>query len=265
MRIKARVRGSFLLFLSLALAGCGGGNSSSGGNNSGGGGSTSTPGQAQGVYEGSTSTGLTFDGIILPTDKFYAIYGTTSNNAFFVCGMATGPGSSASGKYNATETDFDYCGGSLSVFNGTVGATYVPGSSINGSITEGGSSDTFSGTAPSNSLFNYNSAASLSAISGSWSGSLTDGESAAVNIDSLGKVTGTSSDGCSFSATITPDNSGKDFFDVSLTFGSSPCSVPNQSATGIAVDYLLSDGVTNQLIAGVSSGNAFGIVFAAQR
>jgi hypothetical protein len=184
---------------------------------------------------------------------------------FFVCGIATGQGASASGKYTATETDFDYCGGSLSVFNGNVKATYTLGSSLSGSLTEGASSETFSGTVPSSSLFDYNSSASLSAIAGSWSGSLTDGESATVNIDSLGNVTGISSDGCSFSATITPDNSGKNFFDISLAFGASPCILANQNASGIAVNYLLSDGVTNQLIAGVTSGSSFGIVFAAQR
>jgi hypothetical protein len=52
---------------------------------------------------------------------------------------------------------------------------------------------------------------------------------------------------------------------VSLTFGASPCSLPNQTATGIAVEYLLSDGVTHQLLAGVTAGTAFGTVFAAVR
>jgi hypothetical protein len=151
MSSKARLSGFLLLFISVALAGCGGGNASGGGNNSGGGGNTSTPGQAEGVYEGTTSTGLTFDGIVLPSDTFYAIYGTTSNNVFFVCGMATGQGASASGEYTASETDFDYCGGSFSVFSGSVSATYTPGSSISGSISESGNSQNFSGTAPPSS------------------------------------------------------------------------------------------------------------------
>jgi hypothetical protein len=41
--------------------------------------------------------------------------------------------------------------------------------------------------------------------------------------------------------------------------------LPNQSASGIGVDYLLSDGVTTQLLAAVSSRSSSGIVFAAQR
>jgi hypothetical protein len=188
-----------------------------------------------------------------------------SNNIFSVCGIATGPGASASGNYTATETDFDYCGGSLSVFTGSVKATYTVGSSLSGSLTEGSTSETFSATMPANSLFDYSNGASIASISGAWSGSLTDGETASITVDSLGNVTGVSSDGCSFSATISPDSSGKNFFNISMTFGSSPCLLPNQSATGVAVNYLLSDGITNQLIAGVTSGNSFGIVFAAQR
>lgn len=251
------------LWMSFVLASCGGTGSKSGG----GSGATdlSTPGQAQGVYLGSTSTGATLDGVVLPNDKFYAIYGTVSGNVFYICGFATGQGASNSGKYTATENDFDYCGGGLTVYSGSVSAAYSEGSSISGSISENGTSETFTGNIPPTSLFNYNTAASEAEVSGSWNGSLTDGEGASISIDSAGNVSGVSSSGCTFSATVTPDSSGKNFFDVSLTFNGSPCVLPNQSASGIAVNYLLSDGVTNQLIAAVSSGSSFGIVFAAER
>ena len=247
--------------LSLGLLACSG-NKNIGGANSQ---NSSTPGQAQGVYVGTTSTGLAFDGIVLPNDKFYAIYGTTSGNLFFVCGLTTGQGTSSSGKYTANDTDFDYCGGSLITSSGTVSATYTQGTSLNGTLTEGTNNETFSGSAPASSQFNYNSAATLSSVTGSWNGSLTDGESASITVNSAGSLTGISSTGCTFSATLTPDSSGKNFFNISLTFGASPCLLANQSATGVGVNYLLSDGVTSQLIAAVNSGTSFGIVFAAQR
>jgi hypothetical protein len=261
----------FLLTLSFAttslvLLSCGGGGSgSSGTSNPTNPQNPSTPGQAQGVYVGNTSTGLAFDAIVLPNDKFYAVYGNLSGNVLFVCGLAAGQGASSSGTYTATETDFYYCGGALDVYSGNVSATYAPESSLNGSISENGDSETFTSTAPAPSLFNYNNPASLAGISGPWNGSLTDGESASLTINSSGSASGISSLGCSYTATIAPDSSNKNFFDVSLTFGGSPCDLPNQSATGIAVNYLLSDGVTNQFVAAVSSGSAFGIVFAAQR
>lgn len=257
-----------LALMSLVLVNC---SSSGSGSNSGSAGSgnnnssTSTPGQAQGVYTGNTSTGLTFDAIVLPNDEFYALYGNLSGDIVYICGLATGQGASSSGKYSASENDFDYCGGSLAFYSGSVTATYAPGSSISGSISETGKSESFTGTAPATSLFNYNAPASLASISGSWTGSLTDGESASVTIGSSGSAAGTSSSGCSFSARITPDSSNKNFFDITLTFGSAPCELPNQSASGIGVDYLLSDGVTTQLLAAVSSRSSSGIVFAAQR
>src|SRR5467141_4703175 len=63
--------------VSLMLVGCG---TSYNGNGSGGGGGGNYAGQAQGVYSGTTSSGYTFSTIVLPTDKFYAIYGTVSGN-----------------------------------------------------------------------------------------------------------------------------------------------------------------------------------------
>lgn len=258
-----------LALMSLVLVNCsssgGGSNNSSSGGSGNSNSNTSTPGQAQGVYVGNTSTGLAFDAIVLPNDEFYALYGNLSGDILYTCGLATGQGASSSGKYSATANDFDYCGGSLAVYSGSVTATYTPGSSISGSISETGNSESFTGTAPATSLFNYNTPASLASISGAWSGSLTDGESASVTIGSSGSAAGTSGSGCSFSATITPDSSNKNFFDITVTFGGTPCELPNQSASGIGVDYLLSDGVTTQLLAAVSSGSSSGIAFAAQR
>ena len=243
-----------LCLLPLILVGCGGNNSSSSGNQR-------TPGQAQGVYEGTTSSGYNFDAIVLPNDKFFAIYGANTT----VDGMMTGQGTSGASTYTANVTDFYYTGQTCT---GSVSASYVAGSSLNGTLTENCvATQTFSGTSLPASSFNYNTPASLSAISGTWTGVLLDGASATVTIGSNGNFSGSDS-GCTFSGTITPDSSNKNFFDMSLTFGGPPCLDPNQTASGIAVDYLLSDGVTRQLLAavtGTSSGTSWGTVFAANR
>ena len=244
--------------VSLVLVGCG---TSYSGNGSGSGGGGNYAGQAQGVYSGTTSSGHTFSTIVLPTDKFYAIYGTVSGNTLLLSGLATGQGTSGNGTYTASVTDFTYTG---AISSGSVSATYVAATSLNGSLTESGNAITFTGTSEPASSFTYNTPASLSAITGTWTGTLLDGMTTTVTINSNGGVSGSSS-GCSFSGTVAPDSSNKNFFDVSLTFGPSPCSLPNQTATGIAVEYLLSDGVTHQLLAGVTAGTTFGTVFAAVR
>jgi len=248
--VKHFVAVSIAVFL-FVLNGCGGSNSSS--NTPG---NSSTPGQAQGVFTGTTSTGFTFDSIILPNDTFYAVYGTASGNNLFVQGMLTGKGASNNGKYTATVTDYQDTGVTLT---GSITASYVPGSSVGGTFTEGTNSETFSATALPSSAFSYNRAAVLSDITGTWAGTLMDGTTAITAINADGSFSGSDS-GCSFSGTITPDSSGKNFFKISFTFGASPCLFPNQTQSGIAVDYMLSDGITQQLVAGfagVSSGNVF--------
>jgi hypothetical protein len=150
------------------------------------------------------------------------------------------------------------------VSSGTLTATDVPAQSINGTIVQNGASVTFTGTALQMASFNFNTPASVSSVSGAWNGALLDGMTTAVNINSNGAVSGSSS-GCSFTGTISADSSGKNFYNVSITFGGSPCAFPNQTATGVGVYYLLPDGVTHQLLAGVTLGNSTGTVFFAQR
>lgn len=241
----------------ISLIGCGGGNNTSSPQ------STTTTGQAQGVYSGSDSQGGFFESIILPNDNYWAIVGTVSGNVFTVSEMLAGQGTSNHGKYTASLTDFHSIGTSDS---GSVSASYVTGSSISGTVTESGSpAVTFTGTFLTSSSFNYNTSATLTNITGAWSGTLLDGTSTAVTINANGSFSGSSSSGCSFSGTLTPDASGKNFFNVSLTYGASPCLLPNQTSSGVAVDYLLSDGVTRQLVAGVASGTSYGTVFIANR
>ncbi|MBV9342820.1 MAG: hypothetical protein JO159_18300 [Acidobacteria bacterium] len=247
----------------ISIIGCGGGNQTSSNTSSTSSQSNSTPGQAQGVYSGTDSQSRSFESIILPNDTYWAIFGTVSGNVFTVSGMLTGQGTSNNGKYTAKVTDFHYTGTSD---NGSVSASYVTGSSISGTLSESGSTSvTFNGTFMPTSSFNYNSPANLANISGAWSGTLLNGTSAAISVNGTGAFSGSDSTGCSFSGTLSPDASGKNFFNVSLTYGASPCSLANQTSSGIAVDYLLSDGVTNQLVAGVASGTSSGTVFIANR
>lgn len=247
----------------LMLVGCGGGGGNSSDTNTSGNttGSQSTAGAAQGVYSGTSSNGYSFSTIVLPNDKFYGIYGTMSGNTLLLYGMVTGQGTSSSSSYTANVSDFFYTG---AINTGSLSASYVAGSRINGTLTEG-NSQTFSGTALPASSFNYNTAASVSAVTGAWSGTLLDGSATSVTINSNGSFAGSSS-GCPLSGTVTADSSGKNFFDVSVTFGNSnSCQFPNQTATGIAVEYLLSNGITHQLLAGVTVGTSLGTVFAAER
>jgi hypothetical protein len=245
-----------LCAIAALLAGCGITSSTSGGN-------TSYAGQAQGVYSGTTSNASSFVSIVLPNDKYYEIYGTLAGNPYSVSGLVTGQGASGNGTFAAAVTDFSYTG--QAAFDNLT-ASVVPGSSVGGTLIPTGnvSGVSFSGTSLPASSFVYNTPASLAQISGSWTGTLLDGTSTTLSISSSGSVTGSAS-GCTLTGTAAADSSNKNFFDVSLAFGRSPCTFPNQNATGVAVESLLPDGVTHQLLMAVTSGISSATVFLAQK
>src|ERR1700724_2975934 len=118
-----------LCVLSLMLVGCG----SSYSNNGGSVGGNNYGGQAQGVYSGTSSNGFAFSTIVLPNDKFYAVYGTVSGNTLFLNGLITGQGTSGNGTYTANVADFLNTG---AVSSGSVTASFVAGTSLNGTLTE---------------------------------------------------------------------------------------------------------------------------------
>ena len=249
-----------LTAVAFLLVGCG---STTSGTNHGGGG-TSYTGQTQGVYSGTTSAGYFFESIVLPNDKYYEVYGTLNGNLYSLAGTVAGQGLSGNGTYTADVTDFLYTGQTF--VDDTLTASVVPGSSLGGTLTQLGklTGTSFTGKALPASSLSYDSPASLTDISGSWTGTLLDGTSTTVSISSSGAVSGSAS-GCSFTGIATADSSNKDFFDVSLTFAGNPCKLMNQSATGVAVDSLLPDGTTHQLFISVTQGALAGTAFLAQR
>lgn len=70
-----------------------------------------------------------------------------------------------------------------------------------------------------------------------------------LNIGPSGSFTG-STGGCSFSGTTTTRASGKNVFDIALTFGAAPCRQPNHAMSGIALSYPVAGGKRQLVIAG---------------
>jgi hypothetical protein len=193
---------------------------------------------------------------VLPNDKVYVISGADTSS---FTDMLTGQGLSNNGTFTANVTDFS---GTSSPIAATISATYVVGSSISGSITENGTTKTFTGTPIPNSQFNYSSPAVLSEIAGiTWTGSVLEGGLAFATVAANGTFSGSDNQGCPISGTASPDSSKKNVFDVSLAYGGSSCGQPQQAYSGIGVEYLLSDGVTRQLLVAVTGGNQQGDLF----
>lgn len=246
--MNARIRASLAPFIaSLLLAGCGGGGSDSSS-------APATGPSAEGVY-GGTLTGSTssdFELVVLENGEYWAIYGVQTPGLFVVAGFLQGTGTSNNGSFTSSDTrDFGF----VPATAGTTSATYnATAKTISGSVTFASATVGFTGGPIPGSLYKYDAPASLASIAGSWSTSSLNGEAVSINIASNGTFTTLSSLGCTSSGTATPRPSGKNIFNVSLTFGPAPCALPGQTATGIGIAYPLANGQT-QLIVGVKDGS----------
>jgi len=233
MQRNKPVLAMFAAILSV-LQGCGGG---------GGGGSTAatapTP-PAEGAYYGTLSDGRQHYTLVLENGQFYTLYGNTTSGIFGVSGFLQGNGTSNNGSYSAGDVK-DASASNPVLQSGTLSATYTAGSSFNGTLAEGGGSVSFTGAGLGAAVYNYSSAASLAAVSGTWNMTSLRGYPVTMNIAASGTFTATSS-GCSFSGTIKPRSSGKNVLDVALTYGASPCILAGQSLSGIAISYALPNG-----------------------
>ncbi len=226
-----------LAVVALLLTGCGG--SSSGGG--------SQIAAVQGGYFGSSSLGYEFITIVLPNGKIYAVYGTgTSDYITTVYGLLAGTVSATGSTFTASATDFYYgTGSTLTTYAASISGSYVSGSSISGNLTESSSntSETFTGAV--SSTFNFNTPAQLSQVTGIYTVPIVGGGTRTITINSNGSITGSNSTGCTFTGSYTPDPS-YNFFTYQKTYNAG-CTAAGQTYTGVAVDYLESDGVTHRI------------------
>lgn len=238
------------VFATLALVACGGG----------GGDAVPTPVATtpEGVY-GGTLTGSTssdFEALFLENGEFWTLYGASTPTVFGVAGFVQGTGTSNNGSYaSANAKDFGF----VPAVAGTLSATYnTVAKTIAGTFTTTLGAVTFSGGPIPDSLYLYDKPASLADVSGVWSTMSLTGESVAINVASNGAFTAIGSSGCTFSGTVTPRASGKNVFNVALTFGAAPCALPGQAGSGIALAYPLATGQSQLLVAAYDGTRNYG-------
>lgn len=233
--------------VSILLAACGGG-----------GGSDTPADSAEGVYGGALtgSTSSAFRMLVLENDEVWTMYGTQTATAFLVTGFLQGQGQSNNGTYTSSNLrDFGF----NPALSGTATATYNSSSkTIAGTATFPGAAVGFSGGPISGSQYSYDTAATVTAVAGSWGLTSLSGEGVTLNVASGGTYTASSSSGCSFTGTLVPRASGKNVFNMSFSFGPSPCALPNQAGSGIAVAYPLANGRTQLIVAGTNATRTVG-------
>jgi hypothetical protein len=234
-----------------ALAACGGG----------GGGSDTPPfiPSAEGAYTG-TLTGSTtykaFELLVLENGDFWSLYGTQGSSSFSVAGFLQGSGTTGSSTFvSANSKDF----GSAPAISVPTNATFdATAKTISGTLAAPTGTVGFSGGPLPASIYNYGTAASLATVTGTWATTSLTGERVNVTVAASGTFTASSASGCNFSGTVAPRASGKNVFNVALTFGASPCALAGQAATGIALAYPTGSGSTQLIVAVTDSTRTVG-------
>lgn len=203
--------------VSLALSGCGGGG--------GGDDAPSVKNTAEGFWSGTSSAGYNVDLAILENGETWGVYASGSTIFGALQGTASGSGSS----FNANGTDYNFTSGTATA--GSITGTVTEKSSIRGTSSLGPSvSLTYQST--------YDRPASLSELAGTYSfigrsarASLLP---ATVAINANGAFSLIQS-GCTSNGSFSPRPSGKNIFDVSVSFSGPTCALGNgSSAKGIA-------------------------------
>jgi len=237
----SKIKLPLVLSFLLALTACGGGG--------GGGGGTSTPvanSDPQGFWGGTSSAGFDQAAVILETGELYNIFSRGGIAYGIDYGTLTVSGTTFSGSLS------EFYIPTNQVFVGTTTGTFTPKSVIAGSVSFPAGTGTFSGTYGTA----YDTPATQAALTGNYVGNYYTGAPVTMAISSTGAVLGTSTN-CSFSGTATPRPSGKNVYNVSLTFTGTQCAPGAGAASGIAVLNIVG-GTTYLYTAGLNTGKTNG-------
>jgi hypothetical protein len=247
-----------------------GGNTNTGGDagNTGGGDGNTPPDQtpqgphnkAEGVYAGPLS-GHDYHhvkALILEDGQYWSLYGEDAGSMFTVYGFVQGTGTASDGTY--ISDDLIDIGAAHLPIEGTMVASYDENAeTFNETSTFDGIGErNFAGGRIPDSPYKYDVPASIDDVIGHWNGTSAAGLTVAIGIGENGEL-GILESGpnysCTATGTIKPRASGKNVFDVSVTFGPAPCEMANETATGVAIMYPLTSTQQKQFIAAVISSS----------
>lgn len=215
------------------------------------------PPAAEGMYAGTLTSGTPIHMLVLDDDQYWGLYGTFSGGMLRPYGFIEGQGASSNGAFSSADMqDF----GANPGLPGSISASYLARTSIAGNVTTPTGPIGFSSPLIDASSYDYDAAAALSDVAGSWRLAAPSGASYSLAVAADGSFTGSAA-ACSYSGSIKPRRSGKNVFDAAWTFGAGSCALSGQTATGVAFSYLLNEGATRELIiTGKNAGRTTGAV-----
>lgn len=266
-----------ILGASALLSACGGhsgngdsadnGAAGAGGINGAGGASSASNAAAEGAWSGTNLKNDAVDILLLENGDLYAMFSSVTIGLPPVLTFDKGSYSVTGTTLTAPVTQYNDNGTKV---NGTLNATVSAQTSIKGTATNVGNTqaNSFSVT-PTGSIhsgYDYNTPATLGAITGAWSNAYLLGQTTpfVFSIDAAGVLAATNL-GCSLSGSVKPRSSGKNVYTISLSFGQSPCTAPGKTFSGVAISYLTSSGQRQFTAAMQDPTLALGSMLYAQR
>ncbi len=199
----------------------------------------SPPSKAEGAYQAKL-TGQTGSSdawmLVLENDEAWVLYGDEIGGTFYMKGFISGVGRSSNGTYTSSSLkDYRF----FPAINGTLSSSYDSRGAISGTTrwTNGSQTSTVNFTAKV-AEYNYHTPANMANVVGTWTvNDLSTGSTASLNVGTDGRFTLADRRGCSAVGTVKPRPTGKNVFDLTITFGGSPCLLANRRGTGVGIWY----------------------------
>ena len=236
------------LVAAMVLSACGGG-----GND----GTTAPTASAEGIWKGTTANGSQVNLVILENGETWGLYGSSTSLVGALYGNTSSSGTSLSG----SGTGFNLV--TRTIGSGTYSGSFSTKGSINISVSDG---TKFTGTySPA-----YDQAASVATVAGTYTGWVgtgsVAGQTTTVTVDVNGNVSSSFVYGsliCNTSGKATPRPSGKNIFNIQLTFTGNYCALGNGTTVNGVATY---DSASRQLVAmGLNSAKSDGLIFLGTR
>lgn len=242
----------------LVLSACGGGGDDGATTSTSAPITTTAAASAEGFWTGTASTGDVVNMAVLETGE---TWGITTTNSGVLTGALYGNVASSGSTLSGTGSSFSFVSGTSSA--GALSGIVSTKTSLSFKTSEG---TTFTGTY----VTAYDQPALLSNLAGSYSGfavgGTTSAQSATVVIDVNGNISSSSVSGglfCNTSGKAVPRASGKNIFDIQLSFSGNYCALGN-GATTSGVGYF--DTTSRELLAiTLNSAKSDGLMFAGKR